>query len=83
MGDIPVHFTPEEWLEFRVRFSNMKHSLNNTLAVILALAELAQRNPDNYEKLAKAICTRTQEIATLIQDFSEYLDTKGPQPPVR
>jgi len=70
-------------MDFRVRYSEMKHSLNNTLAVFLALAELSQRNPDNYEKLVKAICTRTPEIASTIQEFSAFLDTKGPPPPLR
>lgn len=52
--------------------------MNNALAVFMALAELSQRNPDNYEKLAKSVCTRTPELAALIQEFSLYLDTKGP-----
>ncbi|MDD5350446.1 MAG: hypothetical protein PHQ12_09570 [Chthoniobacteraceae bacterium] len=70
-------------MEFRIRYSEMKHSMNNALAVFLALAELSQRNPDNYEKLAKSVATRTPEIATMIQEFSAYLDTKGPPPPLR
>ena len=83
MGEKPVHFTHEEWMEFRLRFSNMKHSMNNALAVFMALAELAQRNPENFEKLARSVCTRTPEIVASIQEFSEYLDTKGPQPLMR
>ncbi len=83
MSNDPVNFTHEEWMEFRLRYSNMKHSMNNALAVFMALAELAQRNSDNYEKLARSVCTRTPELAAPIQEFSEYLDTKGPQPPVR
>ena len=83
MSNQPVTFSPEEWMEFRVRFSNMKHTMNNALAVFMALAELSQRNPDNFAKLAKSVCTRTPELASMIQEFSAYLDTKGPQPPVR
>lgn len=52
--------------------------MNNALAVFMALAELAQRKPENYEKLAKSVCARTPELAAMIQDFSLYLDTKGP-----
>ena len=82
-GNDPVHFTHEEWMEFRLRFSNMKHSMNNALAVFMALAELAQRNPDNFEKLARSVCTRTPEIVGMIHEFSDYLDSKGPAPLVR
>ena len=70
-------------MDFRVRYSDMKHSLNNALAVFLALAELSQRNPDNYEKLAKSVVARTPEIARMVQEFSGFLDTKGPPPPLR
>lgn len=83
MSNNSVTFTAEEWMEFRTKYSEMKHSLNNALAVFMALAELSQRNAENYEKLAKAVCTRTPEIAAAIQEFSLYLDTKGPPPPLR
>lgn len=83
MSNETITFTPEEWMDFRQRYSTVKHSLNNALAVFMALAELAQRNSENYEKLAKSVCTRAPEIASLIQDFSVYLDTKGPPPPLR
>jgi len=83
MSNESVTFTHEEWMDFRQRYSTMKHTLNNALAVFMALGELAQRNPENYEKLAKSVGSRAPEIAALIQDFSVYLDTKGPPPPLR
>jgi hypothetical protein len=82
MSDDSVTFTHEEWMDFRQRYSTVKHTLNNALAVFMALAELAQRNPENYEKLAKSVSARGPEIASLIQGFSVYLDTKGPPPPL-
>ena len=65
----------------RTRYSELKHSMNNALAVFMALSELAQRNPANYEKLAKSIGTRTPEIVALLQEFTQVLDTKQPLPP--
>ncbi len=83
MSNESVTFTSEEWMDFRQRYSTVKHSLNNALAVFMALAELAQRNPENFEKLAKSVCTRGPEIAALIQEFTVYLDSKGPPAPLR
>lgn len=80
MSTEPVSFTQEEWLEFRLKFSELKHSINNALAVFMALAELSQRNPDNYQKLAQSVCTRTPELARTIQDFSIFVDLKTPAP---
>ena len=83
MSNPPVVFTPEEWSAFRSHFSELKHSVNNALAVFTALSELAHRNPDNYEKLGKSIGTRTPEIVALMQEFNRYLDTKGPPAPMK
>ncbi|MEI6561717.1 MAG: hypothetical protein WCO68_06500 [Verrucomicrobiota bacterium] len=82
MSNDPIHFTQEEWMELRVKFSYLKHSTNNTLAVFLSLAELAQSAPENYEMLAQSVCARTLEIVELSQAVSTYLDTKGPRPAV-
>lgn len=58
------------------RFREVKHSINNSLAVVMALAELAQRNPAHYEKLTKAVATRGPEIVQLLQTFQGELMAK-------
>jgi hypothetical protein len=78
MNDTPVTFSREEWLAFRASYSELKHSINNALAVFSALSELAHRNPDNYEKLGKSILTRTPDIVALMQEFTQALDEKRP-----
>ena len=82
MSNDPIHFTQEEWMDLRVKFSYLKHSTNNTLAVFLALAEMAPSAPENYEALAQSVCLRTLEIVELSKAVSAYLDTKGPAPAV-
>ena len=81
MNNPSVTFTHEEWQAFRSHYSELKHSVNNALAVFTALSELAHRNPDNYAKLGKSIATRTPEIVALMQEFNRYLDTKAPMAP--
>ena len=60
------------------QFRELKHSANNDLAVFLALAELSERNPANYERLAKAIMERAPQLVAGLQafqdKFSEHLD---------
>jgi len=58
------------------RFREVKHSINNSLAVVMALAELAQRNPAHYEKLTKAVATRGPEIVQLLQSFQSEILAK-------
>lgn len=73
-----VSFSSEEWLAFRSKFSEAKHTLNNALAVFMALSELAHRDPENFKKLQKAIETRTPEIIRLMQELTDTFDTKLP-----
>lgn len=44
------------------QFRSTKHDLNNVLAVLLAMAELGERNPQNYERLGKAVLERCPKI---------------------
>jgi hypothetical protein len=58
------------------KFREIKHSINNTLAVIMALSELGQRNPAHLEKLAKAVLQRGPEVVQQLQDFQAQLGAK-------
>ena len=63
------------------KFRELKHSINNTLAVIMALSELGQRNPAHYEKLATAVLQRGPDVVQGLQDFQAALGVKL-KPPV-
>jgi len=82
----PTSIPSSEVQALHDRFREVKHSINNSLAVIMALAELAQRNPAHYEKLTKAVATRGPDIVTQLQKFQQEImakinpDTAG-QPP--
>ncbi len=77
----PVTFSPEEWTEFRASFGEMKHTLNNALAVFMALSELAKRNPENFNKLVKTISDRTPQIIAKMEHVTSLLDEKHSLPP--
>ena len=70
-------------VELLERYRKVKHDINNTLAVIMALAELGQRNPVYMEKLAKAVLQRGPEVVTLLQDYQNLVNSKlgVPLPP--
>lgn len=78
-----------EILALHERFREIKHSVNNTIAVFMALSELAQRNPTHYEKLGQAVLSRCPEIVTQMQNFQQELLSKvnpelvsKPKPPM-
>ncbi|MEI6713630.1 MAG: hypothetical protein WCO60_07750 [Verrucomicrobiota bacterium] len=66
---IPIQTIQELHEDFR----KAKHDISNTFAVLLALAELAERNPLNYERLAKAVLERCPKVLQELQNFQEAL----------
>jgi hypothetical protein len=58
------------------KFSEIKHSINNALAVMMALSEMSQRRPDYSEKLASTVLTKAPQIVSSLQEFTQALNDK-------
>ena len=76
MSDTNSQITREDLEAIQNKFREIKHDINNTLAVIMALSELAERNPAHYEKLAKAVLQRGPVVVQQLQDFQTVLSAK-------
>ena len=76
MSDPISQPTREDLVALNEKFRVVKHDINNTLAVVMALSELSQRNPAHYEKLAKAVLQRGPEVVQQLQDFQTALNAK-------
>jgi hypothetical protein len=73
----------EEVAQLQKKFSEIKHSINNALAVMMALSEMSQRRPDYSEKLASTVLTKAPQIVSGLQEFTQALNEKaGPKPEV-
>jgi len=80
MSDEPHTISQEELVVLQKKFSEIKHSINNALAVIMALSEMSQRRPDYAEKLASTVLTKAPQIVSSLQEFTEALIEKaGPK----
>ena len=77
MSDSISQPNPDDLESLHEKFREIKHSINNTLAVIMALSELSQRNPVHYEKLAKAVLQRGPDVVQQLQDFQVALSAKA------
>ena len=68
------NLTPLESLrELIEEFRHARHDLNNVFTVFLALAELGARNPENYERLGKAVLERCPKVLEDLQRFQDSL----------
>jgi hypothetical protein len=72
----------EEIAQLQKKFSEIKHAINNALAVMMALSEMSQRRPDYSEKLASTVLTKAPQIVSGLQEFTQALNEKagGPKP---
>jgi Mg2+ and Co2+ transporter CorA len=81
MSDAEATVSQQELAELQKKFSEIKHSINNALAVMMALSEMSQRRPDYSEKLASTVLTKAPQIVSSLQEFTQILNSKaGPKP---
>ena len=66
----PVTFTVEQIGELNEKLSNMRHNVNNNLALMVAALELLRRKPDTALKMADAISGQTNKLIEEIRVFS-------------
>ncbi|MEO5753888.1 MAG: hypothetical protein ABIR38_04205 [Chthoniobacterales bacterium] len=71
------HIPQEEIAQLQKKFSEIKHSINNALAVMMALSEMSQRRPDYAEKLATTVLAKAPQIVTSLQEFTQALNDKA------
>ena len=69
--------SPEELAQLQKKFSEIKHSINNALAVMMALSEMSQRRPDYAEKLAASVLSKAPQIVSSLQEFTQVLNEKA------
>jgi hypothetical protein len=77
MSDANPTITQEELVQLQKKFSEIKHSINNALAVMMALSEMSQRRPDYAEKLASTVLAKAPQIVSGLQEFTQLLNDKA------
>lgn len=70
--NISYEISREEMLELYQQLAEARHSVNNSLAVMMALAELTKRKPEEHcDKLISAVLVRGNDIVEQMTDFSK------------
>ena len=78
MSDPSLLMTREELDALISKYREVKHAINNHIAVMMALSELSQQNSQHVEKLIKATLARCPEIVNQMQTFQKELSAKIP-----
>ena len=66
----PVTFNAQQIAELNQKLADMRHNVNNNLALMVAALELLRRKPESALKLADSMSAQTNKMVDEIQGFS-------------
>ena len=70
LPETPVTLNPTEVADLNRRLSEMRHNVNNLLALIVAATELIRRKPDSASRFVENLAEQPERIIDEIQRFS-------------
>lgn len=74
LPETPVTLTPAEVADLNRRLSEMRHNVNNLLALIVAATELIRRKPESAGRLVDNLTEQPERIIDEIQRFSSEFE---------
>lgn len=72
-SDITI-LTNEQVRELNEKLSNMRHTVNNCLSLIVAVVEVTSINPSAFKKMLPTLKEQPEKIMKEIQKFSEEFE---------
>lgn len=73
--------SPESFDKLILEYHKLRHDVNNSLAAMMAHAELAERRPDYVPKLIEIVLQRSQltveQMAAFCERLEEFKTAKG------
>lgn len=70
----PVTLTAEQVKTLNQQLSDMRHNVNNNLALLVAAIELIKRKPDLAMKMADSMAVQPDKMNEEIQRFSSHFE---------
>lgn len=69
-----ISLTPEQVGRLNELLSEMRHSVNNHLSLIIAAAEMIRLRPDSAPRMAASLSEQPSKITKEIRAFSDELE---------
>ena len=70
----PVLLTPEQVAALSRKLSELRHNVNNNLALMVAALELIRRKPESVPRMITNLTDQPQKIVEEIKKFAEELE---------
>jgi hypothetical protein len=69
-----VPLTPEQVADLNRKFGDLRHNVNNHLALMVAALELIRRKPEMMDRMVNNLTEQPQKILEEIKHFSEEFE---------
>ncbi|MEW6306667.1 MAG: histidine kinase dimerization/phospho-acceptor domain-containing protein [Verrucomicrobiota bacterium] len=66
--------TPAQVEALNKQLSEMRHDVNNCLALIIAAVELIKRKPESADRMIATIAEQPQKITDMVRKFSDEFE---------
>ena len=70
----PVTLTAEQVAELKGKLADLRHDINNNVALILSAIEMMRRRPETFEKMLDSMARQPQRITDAVVEFSKTLE---------
>ncbi|HEV2327794.1 MAG TPA: histidine kinase dimerization/phospho-acceptor domain-containing protein [Verrucomicrobiae bacterium] len=71
----PLTLSAEQIAELNRNLSDLRHDINNNVALILSAIEMMRRRPETFEKMLDSMARQPQRITETVAQFSKALET--------
>ena len=69
-----VPLSPEQVADLNRKFADLRHNVNNHLALMVAALELIRRKPEMIDRMVNNLTEQPQKILEEIKHFSEEFE---------
>jgi hypothetical protein len=69
-----VPLSPEQVADLNRKFGDLRHNVNNHLALMVAALELIRRKPEMMDRMVNNLTEQPQKILEEIKHFSEEFE---------
>lgn len=71
----PVTLTAEQVAELKSNLADLRHDINNNVALILSAIEMMRRRPETFEKMLDSMARQPHRITEAVLQFSKALES--------
>jgi hypothetical protein len=70
----PVTLSVEEIRELKQKLTDLRHDVNNSIALMLSAVEMIRRKPESRDTMLDSFARQPQKITNAVAQFSKDLE---------